>query len=356
MAFGTLTTFDTMATTYNTTVAKFGEDRAFEAITESFAAHNQLMNEMLDGFVEKTTDRLRRYGGPDSMSMEELDEFGTPDAQKIAAGETVAFPLRFYGIGLQWTRLFFQNAMASELAAQVTAMQDADVKAVQREIKLALFKAANYTFVDRRVDHISLAVKRLINADSSSIPIAPDGTTFDGSSHTHYHFSDAAALTAAEVTTLIEDVLEHFLSGEIELYINRAQEVWARALTGFTAFVDARIIPASTSSVARGALDNVNLTNRAIGIFGPAVVWVKPWVPSGYVVAMHTGGQKALAMRTREQGGGNLELLFDNEIYPLRARAMGREFGIGVYNRLAAAVAFIDAANNVNAYQDPTIT
>jgi hypothetical protein len=359
MAFGTLTTFDTLATTYNTTVAKFGEDRAFEAINESFTAHNALMSEMLDGFVEKTTDRLRRYGGPDTMAMEEMDEFGTPDAQKIGAGETVGFPMRFYGIGLQWTRLFFKNATPAELAAQVTAAQDADVKAVMREVKRAIFSAsafANYTFVDRRTDHISLGVKGLINADSSDIPVAPDGTTFDGTSHTHYHFSDVAAMSATELTTLIEDVLEHFLSGEVEVYINRAQETAVSGLSGFTAFMDARIIQASTTAMARGGLDMTNLTNRAIGIFGPAVVWVKPWMPSGYVLVMHKGGQKVLAMRTREAGGGNLELLFDNEQYPLRARAMGREFGIGVWNRVGGAALFIDAANNVHAWQSATIT
>jgi hypothetical protein len=145
MAFGTLTRFDTLASAYNTTVAQFGEDLAWQAIQEALDAHNQQLAEAMGEFVETSTDRLRRYGGPDSMAMEELDEFGTPDAQKISAGVTVAFPLKFYGIALQWTRLYFQNAMASEIAAQVTASQDADIKAIQRELKKALFLHSNYT-------------------------------------------------------------------------------------------------------------------------------------------------------------------------------------------------------------------
>jgi hypothetical protein len=360
MAFGTLTRFDTLASAFNTTVAVFGEDLAWQAIQDALDAHNQQLSEAMGEFVESSTDRLRRYGGPDSMAMEELDEFGTPDAQKISAGVTVAFPLKFYGIGLQWTRLYFQNAMASELAAQTTAAMDADVKAIQRELKKALFLSSNYTFVDRRVDGVSLGVKALVNNDGAAIPIAPDGTTF-ATSHNHYLGTSNAwsGATGAQVQTDIDalsaTVLEHFLSGQIVIAVNRAQEAKARAATNFTPYVDARLIQGGglTTAVARGSLDVSNVSNRAIGINGPAEIWVKPWVPSGYVLCYHSGGGgAALVRRTRKGGGGNLELLFDDEIYPLRGRAMGREFGFGVFNRVAAACLDITNAS----YTNPTIT
>jgi hypothetical protein len=360
MAFGTLTRFDTLASAYNTTVAQFGEDLAWQAIQEALDAHNQQLAEAMGEFVETSTDRLRRYGGPDSMAMEELDEFGTPDAQKISAGVTVAFPLKFYGIALQWTRLYFQNAMASEIAAQVTAAQDADIKAIQRELKKALFLHSNYTFVDRRVDGVSLGVKALVNNDGAAIPIAPDGTSFV-TSHNHYlgtanaWSGSTAAQKQTDIDSLTSTVLEHFLSGQIMLLCNRAQEAAMRSATNFTPYVDARLIQGGglTTAIARGSLDVSNVANRAIGINGPAEVWVKPWVPAGYIVCVHSGGGgAALVRRTRNAGGGNLELLFDNEIYPLRSRAMGREFGFGVFNRVAAACLDITNAS----YTDPTIT
>jgi hypothetical protein len=358
MAFGTLTRFDTLATAFNTTVANFGEDLAWQAIQDALDAHNQQLGESLRELVEDTTDRLRRYGGPDSMAMEELDEFGTPDAQKIAAGITVGFPLKFYGIGLQWTRLYFMNKMASELAAQVVATQDADVKAIHRELKKALFLSSNYTFVDRRVDGVSLPVKALVNADGAVIPIAPDGTTFNGATHTHYLGATAAwpSTTANRATDLnagINTVLEHFLAGQILIFINRAEEVSVKAADTFTAYLDARLIPATTATAARAPLDMVNVANRAIGVFGAAEVWVKPWVPPGYILFMHVGGGgNALVRRTRNGGGGNLELLFDDEAYPLRARTFGREFGFGVYNRVAAAALYTGGTS----YTNPTIT
>ena len=360
MAFGTLTRFDTLATAYNTTVAQFGEDLAWQAIQDALDAHNQQLNEALSQFVESSTDRLRRYGGPDSMAMEELDEFGTPDAQKISAGVTVAFPLRFYGIGLQWSRLYFQNAMASEIAAQYVAQQDADVKAIHRELKKALFTATNYTFLDRRIDGVSLGVKALVNADSAAIPIAPDGTSFNGATHTHYLGATAAwpsttANRATDLNALSSTVLEHFLAGQLLTLINRAEEASVRAADGFIPYVDARIIqaPGGTAQFARGSLDMVNISNRAIGLMGPSEVWVKPWIPAGYILCVHVGsGGAALVRRTRNGGGGNLELLFENEVYPLRARALGREFGFGVFNRVAAAA----LCTTGTSYVTPTIT
>jgi hypothetical protein len=339
MGFGTLTTFDTLQSqaVANLSIAQFGEDRAFDAIEDALIAHNNLLRDSMADFVEPTNDRLRRYGGPDSMSMEELDEFGSADAQKITAGSNIGFPLKFFGIALQWTRLFFQNALASELAAQVTASQDADVKNIHRQLKLAIFNPVDYTFSDKRIDRVNLPVKALINADGAPIPIAPDGTIFDGTTHTHY--LTTTSLSSTDLTALTETVIEHFLDGSVMVMINRAQEIGIRGMNGFTAYLDARLLAPTTALAAPyTALDPAQLTNRAIGVYGAAEVWVKPWIPAGYIVAVHQGsGDKALAMRTRP-GSGDLELLYDFEEHPLRARSLGREFGFGVWNRVAAAV------------------
>jgi hypothetical protein len=312
--------------------------------------------------AEDTTDLMRRYGGPDQMNMEELDEFGSAEAQKISAGDTCGFPMKFYGIGLQWSRLWFMNHMASELAAQVTSMQDADIRAIHRELKKALFIKDNYSFVDVRMSRVTLAIKALINADSSQMPLAPDGTSFDGATHTHYLGATAAAWgtsTAAnkqtDFDTITNTVLEHFLSGSIEIYINRAQETQAKTATNFTPYVDGRLImaPGGTANIARGNLDMTNVTNRAIGINGAAEVWVKPWIPAGYILAVHKGdGTPALVRRIRAQGSGNLDLLAEDEAYPLRAKQFGREYGFGVYNRVGAACLYTGATS----YTNPTIT
>jgi len=357
MPYGTLTTLDTLAAlrAASGNVAEIGEDVAFASIEAALAAHNQLLQESLTGFVDQTTDRLRRYGGPDTMQMEELDEFGTPSTQKIAAGATLGFPLKFFGGALQWTRLFFQNATGAELAAQVDAMMDADIKNMHKQLKLALFTPTNATFEDRRVDHVNLPMKALVNGDGAPIPIAPDGTTFAGS-HTHYLCPPTTAWATAtgvqigtDLTTLNTTVIEHFLSGAIQILANPAQELNIRGATGFFPYYDSRLTPNVSQTNALADLDVMNITNRAIGVFGAAEVWIKPWIPPNYVVAVLVGSpQKALVMRTRNAGSGDLQLLFDNEIFPLRSRSYGREFGFGVWNRVAAAVMDTAHVTNVN--------
>jgi len=351
MGFGTNTSFDTLAYARNTTVAQFGEDRAFDAIEMAFESHNQQMNEMLNEFCEPSTDQLRAYGGPDTMAMEEIDEFGTPDAQKIAAGVTVGFPCREYGIGLQWTRLYLRGAQTTELAATATAAMDADVKVVKRDLARAIFFPTNYSFIDRlHAKKLTLPVKALINADSSAIPLAPDGASFNAATHTHY--LGTSSFAAADLIAGIATVNEHFLSGQMRIFINIAQETAVRAFTGFTARLPVTIIGSVNANQTAGELDVLNVTNRCIGDFNGCEVWVKSWIPAAYVLFLHSGtGDKVLVRRSIDEGEGDLQMIFELEEYPLRSRMMSRKFGFGVWNRVAAACLKTDNAT----YSAPTI-
>ena len=354
MAFGTLLTLDTMASMNNTTVPQIGEDNVFDALNASLAAHNDLLTEKLASLVVDTTDRLKRYGGVDSMNMETVDEGGSPDAQKISAGATVGFPLRLYGIALQWTRKYLQNATVAEIAAQTIAARDAHIRAADREIKRAIFGSANFTFVDVLIDGVSLAVKRLLNADSAPIPQDPNGNSFNAATHTHYLAT--AALVVADLVSLVETVTEHFGNGEARVYINRAQEAAVRALAGFVPYTDARIVSADNVTRALGSLNANLLYNRAIGIFTSggvtAEIWVKPWPPASYMFSYIAGAEKPLRRRTRAAGSGGLVLQAADEAHPLRAQSFDAEFGIGVFERRNGAVLYTGGG----AYVVPTIS
>lgn len=353
MAFGTLTVADLLATTrVGASVFEVGEDKTFEAISNYLAAHNAILNDQLMGFVERTTERIIGVGGTDTMTMQELDEFGLADAQKVTAGSTLGFPLRLYGIALQWTRKWMENHTLAEMVAQVEAAALADNMNVQRQIKRALFLSANYSFTDKLVDRMSIPVKRLLNADSFPIPPGPNGESFTASSHTHY-IARVGALAASDITALISTVAEHYNNGQVQLFINQASESAIRGFTSnFTAYVDARIIPASTAQVARGSLDQSNVYNRAIGIFDQAEVWVKPWVPANYMFAWVAGQAVPLVMRERRAGSGDFALDFEDEAHPLRARHLGREFGMAIKNRVNGAVLYTGGTS----YTDPTIS
>lgn len=349
MAFGTLMTLDAIASTQQT-IAELGEDMIWASIEAELAAHNAIMNEMLDELVERSTDRLRRFGGSSQMSMDELDELGTPDAEKITAGVNVAFPLKRYGRSLQWTRNYFLVATGEEFAKQILGIQEADRLNVEKRIKEAFFFPTNYTTLDRLVDYVSLDVKRLLNADGMVIPPGPNGEAFVGASHTHYLAT--ASFIAANLTSLIDTVVEHYGTGSIRVCINKAQEAAVRGFTGFTAYVDSRLInpPGGTAFQSDRPLDLINVGNRAIGVYGAAEIWVKPWIPASYVMAYNMTAPKPLVMRTRA-ATANLQLEFDDERHPLRARGYFREFGIGVWQRINGAALYTGGG----AYVAPTL-
>jgi hypothetical protein len=338
--YGTLSVLDTLRASQQT-IAQYGEDNAFKGIEAARLAHNDIFNDMLMDFIERSPDRQRRYGGDSTMEMEEVDEFGRSDAQKTAAGVTVGFPLRKYDISVQWTKDFMETATVSELAAQFIAAEDAHLRLLYRQIKRALFYPTNYTFVDNLVDYVELPVKALVNADSAAIPPSPNGVTFDASTLTHYLARAGGSLAASDVSALISTVRQHFASGEVRVYINQAQEAAIRAMTAnFTPYFDARIIPGSATTVANGALDQSNMYNRAIGIFDSAEVWVKPWVPANYLFAFVKGAPVPLVLRERMPGRAGLRIVAENEYHPLRTQTLQSEFGIGVWTRTNGAVLY----------------
>jgi len=343
MAYGTLAVNDLLKTVrVGGSIWEVGEDRTWQAIESYLAAHNGILDQQLMGFVSKTTERIVGSGGvDDTLTFDELDEFGRADAQKTAAGSTLGFPMALYGRALQWTRKYFENHTPAEMVAQVEAVMTADVLNVQKQIKKALFTPTNRTVTDKLVDRMSIPVKALVNADSQSLPIGPNGEIFTASSHTHYLARAGGSLAASDVSALISTVTEHYNSGMAMLYINQAQEAAIRAMTSnFTPYIDARIRVGSGTTVADGVLDQSNAYNRAIGIFDAAEVWVKPWVPASYLFAWMQGQTPPLAWRERRPGSSNLGLDYENEQYPLRARQLGREFGIGVWNRVNGAALY----------------
>lgn len=334
-------TLDALASIQQT-IAELGEDRVWASVDAEFQAHNEIMREMLEEVVERSTDRLRRFGGTSGMTMDEVDELGTADAEKITAGVNVGFPLRKYQRALQWTRNYFMVATGEEVAKQLQGIMQADRQNVTKQIKKAIFTSTNTTgVVDKLVDYVTLDLKALLNADGMVIPPGPNGESFNGATHTHYLAT--ASFVVADLQALIDTVVEHYGTGDIRVNINKAQEAAIRGFTGFTAYIDARLIPADNTTRVQGrSLDMVNTGDRAIGVFGAAEIWVKPWVPASYLFAYNRMAPKTLVMRTR-QGMGDLQLIYDDDQHPLRARGYEREFGVSVWQRMNGAVLYTGA-------------
>lgn len=328
-------------------------DRVQQALDDELAAHNGLMQEAVGELADITTQRLRTYGAASGGSMLKVDEYGRGPTQVAVPGDTAGFPLDKYQYAIGWTDTWFRIKSPIDMAVMVQAAEVADKKAVLYEIKQAIFGAANYTVFDHLVDNISLAVKRFVNADSASIPTGPNGESFVVSTHTHYN--GYASLTAPNMLDNINDVVEHGHGGQVRVYISTTDEAAVRALLGFSPYLDPRLMigAIAANQVASPRLDITRLDNRAIGIFGPAEVWVKPWMIASYQFAFDASGPKPLAFRQREQETmQGLRVAGEIPVYPLLARFMEREFGVGVWNRTNGAVGYFANAT----YASPTIT
>lgn len=337
MAYGTLQVLDTIgnrkaeASDYLNT---YDEMELYKQVQMFLDAHNLLVNMITNDLVVRTTDRLTTWGGNATVDMVEGDEYSRPDVQKMQVSPTtLGFPLRVKQVAWQVTRLFMMNKTVKDLDEILVAVRDADIRDIARAIRAAIFNPTNnLTYVDKRTDGATLPLRCLSNADSTTIPPDPYGNTFNGATHTH--FLGTSSFVAGDLTSGTDTVLEHTLNGQMRIYIAKNLETTVRAFTGFYAYYDARLrLAADTTVAAQKTLDMENNQDRAIGIFGSAEVFVKPWVPSNYVFFFNATAPKPLKMRVRDEVQGNLHIAADLELYPLRAQFIEREYGISVDNR-----------------------
>lgn len=348
MPTGTYTIADLAENAFaTTTVQEFGMDRMNEAIVADLAIHNARTNEMLADLAERTTERSTVYGTNAEGDMFPVDEFGRGPTQKVAVGSKVEFPLDKFQFPIGWTADYLRRATVQDMAKRQISARQAHLRRLQTDVKNALFGVTNYTWVDRMVDSNSLAVKRLVNADSGAIPNGPNGETFNAATHTHYDGIDwSAANTAARIAAiqaLIQDVVEHGHGADVRLYINRAQETDVRALTPNFAALPPPNIEYRNTDTAVGRLDITRADNRLIGYFDGFPVYTKPWVPANYFFAFSAGSAgKPLRYRVStvpgEQG-----LVIAGEIitHPLQAQYFEARHGFGAYTRTNGAVLYL---------------
>ncbi len=330
-------------------VKAFGLNTIQEIINREIKVHNDLMIDMVSTLAEVTTDALRIYGTSPDGSMVEVDEYGRAPTVKQSFGGTVGFPLRRWQAAIGWTSDWFERKTPADLAHALIAAELGHKKAVIDEVKKAIFRSANYSSRDIWVDQVVLSVKRLVNADGDPIPNGPYGLTFDGSTHTHYLAN--ATLTTAALDAAITTIMEHGHSGKIIVAFNYANEATVRALTGFIPLLDPRILQApSTATVPTGRLNQSDLYDRTIGIYGPAEIVIKPWVPANYAYIYDATGPKPLAFRQRDSASlQGLRIPAEFDAFPLHAQYIHAEFGIGVWNRTNGAVLRF----NNGTYADP---
>lgn len=335
--------------------AEFGLDTINEVLQRDLANYNSQVTDQMALFAEPLTKQSRIYGVSASVSMVEVDEFGAPPTQKNLPGLTVSFPLRLYKSGLGWTSKTLEIATPREIASKFIEARRGHAARLILEMRKALFLSSNYTFVDKLTNGVSLAIKRLLNADGDAIPNSPSGATFDGSTHDHYNDRDGGSLANVDIDAIVSDVTEHGNTRGLKIIIALADKTDVKALTGFVDLGDGGIIYNAADTTLK-KLNFDDLENQLIGYWrdSSTEVWVKPWGVQNYALCIASGvTEKAVGFRQREQTTlQGLRILARIDDYPMIADNMEAEFGMGIWNRTAAAV--VDFGNS--SYTDPTLT
>jgi hypothetical protein len=352
---GGLTIADLLTNRFQSAAA-FGLSTIAEVIANDLQAHNRNTAEIMSAWAATSADRQRIYGGSDVGEMQPANEYSRPDTQRVGQGITVGFPLRLYQYGIGWTTRWFQRKTVAEVAEQYDNSKKAHLITLRKELQKAIFGATNYTFFDDLVSpQINLAVKRLVNADSSVIPDGPNGETFNPATHTHYLAS--ATLTAAAFQSLIDTVVEHGHAQGLMVAVAAANAAAVEALTGFTKPTPITLVQGLPTTTA-ATVQRVDLnqprafSNRFLGMFGAAEVWVKPWAIANYAVCWaQADPNKPLVLRTPAGAGPDLMVAAELEAYPMHAQYMETEFGVGAWTRTNGAVLQFSNAT----YQVPTI-
>jgi len=347
---GTMNMADLQAITNQSAVA-FGLDAIADVLARDLAAHNALVGEAFRDYCEITADNLRRSGASGAGEMIIADDYSRAPTQKPAAGGTIGIPKDLHQTAIGWTQRFLNKATPAELASAQLNIQSAHRRTLIRQMKRAIYDPTNDTVTDyTERNAVDLPVKRFYNADGWAISNGPNGETYVGGTHTHY--TAEAALSAAGLLAAVNNVVEHSTSGAVQVCINAVNEAAVRALTGFVAYVDARL-QLGTGQVPTERLTVANSGNRAIGLFGQAEVWVKPWAVAGYAVILDTAApEKPLALRTPNGVAPALVRVAENDAFPLIAQFYESEFGFGALNRGAGAVHYFAGGT----YVEPAIS
>lgn len=344
----------------NVPVSQVDPQAIANALQQDNASHQRVLNGLLDDLVERTTD----FAGSTPITnvndeMIQVSEDGAVQTRKSEAGGMQNYPLDKFQHGQGFTLDYMIRRSPADLAREQAEVQRTHINTVHRRILRALFLNTSRTVRDvfGRGANLTLTVKPLANGDGDVVATGPNGETFDPM--THSHFMTAPAITDSAVKAAVDNVAEHGEGGSIRLWISRADEATVRQLGDFRPYIDQRTLPAmivaggGTQMVGTQPLNVSNPGNRAIGVYGPAEVWVKPYMPAGYLLPIRVGGTaKALRMRVSElaqlQG---LRLEGGSVMHPLESKYWADYFGLAAHDRTAAAVLQITDG----AYQVPRL-
>jgi len=334
----------------------------------SLAEVNRIRSVISRLFTFDTTDTHALVAGDgERTEFEEASEFGLPKAARATPTYSrMGYPIAWYDLAARYTRQFLRDASRAQVDAVHANILEADNRLLFRKTLGALTTPG-----EAQARDTGLTVYSLYRGASTDVPPPYAGRTF-APGHTHYLVSGAATVDGGDLRDLIVHIQEHGhglrASGErLVIMVNPNEGGVIRSLRrdpdNLTQnpfdFIPSSANPAYlTDQEIVGNLPPAEFNGLPIiGSYGDALIFESHYIPSGYVLAVATGGpnysRNPLAFRqhpsTESQGLRMIPGEAPN--YPLTGAHYERGFGVAVRHRGAAAVMQIKASGT---FEPPT--
>lgn len=306
-----------------------------DAINLAVAAYNEELRLMLDLFADPTTLYTEKYAQISDNVLQPLDTNGRALPVKPSGYYDVAFPIMMAGSawGANYvSRIKMTVADAERATAQ---MIRGDRNWMRRQILTGLFAAATWTYVDPLYGTLTI----------QPLALAGDGVTYgtvSGNAATDTHgLAQANAIGAGAdnpYPLIYADLVEHPQnSGDVVVFIPTALKATTVALATFNPVADPNIQTGSGTDRLTGTL-GISHPGKLIG-YEDSGCWIVEWpsLPSTHMVAIMTGGDRALGMRQDpEPELQGFNRVADRDDHPFYESQWLRRAGFGARNRVGA--------------------
>lgn len=308
-----------------------------DAVQQSVDAHNADLSATLSLFVTNVQDEGVGYRPLGENELQDVDEWGRPDPVRFPAPVARYFPIQMAQTSIALNYVTTQKMTVQELQERLTQMFVADARWMRRKLLSSLFTNTAYNFVDPIKGTISISP--LANGDSETYLRVGSGTA-----STDTHHKGAAALDAAVLTDVRNELIEHSENGgdtaQVVVFVPTASKATVQGLAGFVAAPDPNITLGTGVDQYTGSFA-ANAPGTVIGYDADAQVHLREWarLPNDYIVGITDAAQKPIAIREDAEaslrGFGEIP---ERQDTPYLQRIWSRRAGFGAYNRVGAVV------------------
>lgn len=324
-----------------------GQEVVYDAARLYLQQHNAEVTRAYAAFVETTTTAFKeRYKLPGGGRLQRRGGMAQSGAVSVVGQWDVAYPLESFGAQFAADRKSASYMTVEQFNNELETIRIQDINTRRFEILRALMNNTARTFVDEWPGGGgTLSIVPLANQDGTLYPPILGSETEQ--QRQHYITSGYAASAISDTNNpyfTLRDGLEAVFGapqgfGNIACMINNAQAARTEALTDFVPIEDIGIQLGDDDSRPRGI--PAGLPGRAIGRVSGAWVVEWRWVPANYIVAVNLDAPPPLKERIHPEFtglGSGLQLIAEDEKYPIESSHYEDDFGFGVGNRLNGMV------------------